>query len=59
MTPEQIKVLTNILVKYFNGQASIAAEAGTIQELIKTINTPAPKPEEPKPEEPKPEVKKK
>ena len=54
MTPEQIKVLTNILVKYFNGQASIAAEAGTIQELIKTINTP-----EPKPEEPKPEVKKK
>lgn len=47
LSEEQKKALTNILVKYFNGQASIAAEAGTIQQLINVINAKEKK-EEPK-----------
>ena len=40
LSSEQVKALVQILVNYFNGQRSIAAEAPEIQELLKAIQTP-------------------
>ena len=34
----QVKSLTQMLVNYFNGKLSIAAEAGAIQEIVNVIN---------------------
>ena len=47
MTAQQKQALINILTKYYGGQQSIAAEAPTIQELVRELQkteTSAPSP---------------
>ena len=40
LTAQQKQALINILTKYYGGQQSIAAEASTIQELVKVLQVP-------------------
>ena len=40
MTAQQKQALISILTKYYGGQQSIAAEAPTIQELVKALQAP-------------------
>ena len=40
MTAQQKQALISILTKYYGGQQSIAAEAPTIQELVRVLQTP-------------------
>ena len=40
MTGQQKQALISILTKYYGGQQSIAAEAPTIQELVKVLQAP-------------------
>ena len=37
LSNERVKALVQILVNYYNGQKSIAAEAPAIQELIRAV----------------------
>jgi len=37
LSKEQVKDLVQILVKYYNGQQSVAVEAPVIQELVKAV----------------------
>ena len=67
LTKQQIVSLQNILMNYYNGRLSIAAEAGEIQQLSQALKlkaeVPEPEPElepvpVPVPKEPEPKEKK-
>ena len=40
LSDKQVQALVQILQKYYNGQVSVAAEAPTLMELAKAIQTP-------------------